>query len=224
MARGDSFYSPASQTPDRDTPPIPEAGESADLVADLLTEGTETPLSPAATTVPRTVTAGDSPTGIMPADTSTTVTKPKFGDVYPGDSGVVWIGGPPKEDWSGSTLANPTTPLCIRGLDPVSQQKSYAKRVLEGNSIKFKRDDDDYPLMAFADEALYHMQTHGMDTVFYMKGAQDGDEAVGEKLFTYHTKYTKGHVDKFVRDALRSSGNGPQYDSYYMEALKDSAA
>jgi hypothetical protein len=63
--------------------------------------------------------------------------------------------------------------MCIRGDDPSTEMKGYNKRVLEGNDIKFKRDDPDYTLLSFAADALSHMETYGMDTVFYMKGVDD---------------------------------------------------
>ncbi len=100
---------------------------------------------------------------------------PKFGGTY-GPAPNVWIGGAPNEGFTASTNQEPATPLCIRGLDPVSEMKGYAKRVTDGYEVKFKRDDPDFPLMAFAAEALNHMQTHGMDTVFYMKGADASGE------------------------------------------------
>jgi hypothetical protein len=71
----------------------------------------------------------------------------------------------------------------------------YTKRVEDGNPTKFSKDDKEYPLSAFAADALEHMKTHGMDTVFYMKGvsakAPAGSEEGALELFTYHAKYTK---------------------------------
>ena len=39
----------------------------------------------------------------------------------------------------------------------------------DGNHTKFKKLDEDYPLLAFADDCLRHMQQHGLDTVFVME-------------------------------------------------------
>ena len=111
------------------------------------------------------------------------------------------MSGPPLEDYSATALTQPVTPLCIRTDDPTSEIKGYSKRVLEGNAIKFKRNDPEFPLLAFADEALNHMQTHGMDTVFYLKGEDVNGEGA-EDLFTYHDKYTKSTVEKFITDSL----------------------
>jgi hypothetical protein len=104
----------------------------------------------------------------------------------------------------------------MRGLDPSSEIKGYAKRVLEGNAIKFKRDDVDYPLLAFADDALRHVQNHGLDSVFFMKGASAQGAEDGEELFTCHTKYSKSDVDAHVARASR-------FDAYGKIALKESA-
>lgn len=144
-------------------------------------------------------------------------TTPKFGGTYPGDA--VWIGGPPKEDWSGSTLSQPKTPLCIRGLEAGSEIKGYLKRT-EGHPTKFKRDDKEFTLLAFAAEALKHMQRHGMDTVFYLKGANSAGEGA-EELFTFHSKFTKSHVDKHISDM--TDGVSPKFDEYCSKALSDSA-
>ena len=116
--------------------------------------------------------------------------KPKFGDYYPGSNTIVWIGGPPKADFSESYQTTLKSPFAVRGLSPESKIKGYAKRVVDGCPTKFKRDDPDFSLMAFANEALRHMETTGMDTVFYMKGVDQNGKG-GEELFTYHSKYTK---------------------------------
>ena len=198
MVRGESFDSPESQHIERDTPPASEIGESEDpleaLAASVL-------FSPGTTTM----------TG------NTTVTEPTLGGAYPNGQ-AVWIGGPPKKDWSGTTRATPLTPLCTRGLDPISEMKGYSRRVLDGNEIKFKRDDPDYNLLAFADDALQHMEQHGMDTVFYVKGAND-DGTGGEELFTYHARYTQSQVDEFVTNGLTNN----VFDSFSQNSLNESA-
>lgn len=99
--------------------------------------------------------------------------------------------------------------------------KGYVKRAMDGNAIKFKRDDPTYPLLAFADEALNHMQLHGMDTVFYMKGVS-ANGAGGEDLFTYHTKYTKTEVHDHIDTALKGTG-AVTFDAYCMSCLTESA-
>ena len=86
------------------------------------------------------------------------VTAPKLGGTYKsGDKDVVWIGGQPKEDWSNTTLTRPKTPMCIRGITAGDDVKGYYRRVMEGNTTKFKRDDD-YTLIAFASDALRPME------------------------------------------------------------------
>jgi len=49
--------------------------------------------------------------------------------------------------------------MCYRDTDRVSMQKTCSKHV-EGNAIKFNRDDLDYTLLAFATDMLAHTE-HG---------------------------------------------------------------
>jgi hypothetical protein len=107
------------------------------------------------------------------------------------------------------------TPFCIRGLDPGNEIKSYKSRVEDGNHIKFKKLDEDYPLVAFADDCLRHMQQHGLDTVFYMEGVAD-DGTGGKELFTYHSRYSKDSVDTHTTDSSRFN------DHHAKIALKES--
>ena len=154
---------------------------------------------------------GLSATGVVAPMT----TPPKFGGQLPGSTTAVWVGGKPKADWSGSQRTFPMTPLCARGLDPGSEMKSYTKRV-SGCEVKFKRDDPEFNLLAFADEALRHMEKHGMDTVFYMNGTKE--------LFTYHTKFTKDEVDKFIKDSFLAVGSAPpKFDEWAKTACDESA-
>ena len=104
--------------------------------------------------------------------------------------------------------------MCIRGITAGDDVKGYYRRVMEGNATKFKRDDE-YTLIAFASDALKHMETYGMDSVFYMKGSDvPGD---GEELFTYHSKYTQTGVSDYVKD-LRAQ----KLDEYGIDALEES--
>ena len=47
--------------------------------------------------------------------------------------------------------------------------KVYGRQT-NGQDIKFKQDDPNYPLLTFATDALNHIKAHGMDTLFYMEG------------------------------------------------------
>ena len=115
---------------------------------------------------------------------------------------TVWIGGSPLADFSGTSYSHMATPFCIRGLDPGNEIKSYKSRVEFGNHIKFKKSDEEYPVVAFADDCLRHMQQHGLDTVFYMEGAAT-DGFGGKELFTYHSRYSKDAVDTHTTDPSR---------------------
>ena len=170
----------------------------------------------------QSISRGNSPTfeypvtATMSGTTSTGPAAPKFGGSY---AGVVWIGGPPKADWSGPSLSEMRTPMCIRGLDPINEMKGYSKRVLEGHSVKFKRDDESFGLPAFAIAAKMHMETYGLDTVFYMVGTDDSNKNPGIELFTYHRNYTREQVREFIEKQTRDN----VFDGYTLTALRESS-
>ena len=142
------------------------------------------------------------------------VVAPKFGGILGGYA--VWIGGPPLADFCRTSSNNMATPFCIRGLDPGTEIKCYKSRVDDGNHFKFKKSDEEYPLVAFADDCLRHMQQHGLDTVFYMEGVA-ADGTGGKELFTYHSRYSKDSVDTHTTDPSRFN------DYHSKTALKESA-
>jgi len=105
--------------------------------------------------------------------------------------------------------------------------KSYRGRT-SGSEVKFKRDDTDYPLESFANDCFAHMEEHGLDTFFYMKGV-DTTGAGGQDLFHYHTSYTSSVVASFISECTTGSptpGMTPcgiaQLDSHGLSALRDS--
>ena len=143
---------------------------------------------------------------------------PSLEDLFGAGSAAVWIGGPPNVGFTGTTLAIFQSPLAIRGLSPESEIKGCAKRVLDGCPTKFKRDDLEFNLLAFTDEALNHMQTTGMDAVFHMKGAGSNGEG-GEELFTHHSKHTKSAVAVLIKKRIDDG----VFDSCALACLKESA-
>ena len=238
MAGGEESFatgSPTSQTINRDS----ESESSVDQGTGALLAGAgnhpETPAAAAA--VPGTVAFDFGETGATTETTmsgntgnnnpgsntpTTTTITPKFGGTYPGSNTAVWIGGAPNEAFTGTVNGMPKTPLCIRGLEPSYEMKGYTTRVMSGCATKFKRDDPEFPLMAFAAECLNHMESHGLDTVFYMKGVKS-DGTGGEELFTYHTKYTKSQVDRFIQEAQVADAHGvKKFDSFCVQALQES--
>ena len=147
-----------------------------DSVADSVFSFVELPTGDRSTDPP---SSGSSPSSSSTQATMSTavatVTAPKLGGTV--DKNAVWIGGPPKAAFDGPYLKRYATPLYFRGLDSGSKIKSYAKRI-EGLETKFKHDDPDFGLLAFADVSLRHMQRTRMDTVFYMTGTDaKGDGA-----------------------------------------------
>lgn len=155
----------------------------------------------------------------QPTTMTGTVTQPKLGGLVNGK--FPWIGGPPKHDFSGPFLRKPRTPLCYRGMDPETSMgsdiKGYVKRT-QGCDRKFKRDDPEMNLMAFAPICLKHMIRTGMDTVFYMEGV-DANGQGGVELFNYHTRYTKASVDKFIKDRIADGS----FDDEQITAMEESA-
>jgi hypothetical protein len=140
----------------------------------------------------------------------TNVTAPTLGGLI---DNAPWIGGPPNENFTGPLSAVPCSPLCRRPTDAKHSGINCTLRTT-GLSTPFKRDDPNCPLMAFADDALAHMQKHGMDTVFYMTG---GPKAV--ELLSYHTRCTK----KQVEDHVQSKIDDGTFDQWQLEALRESA-
>ena len=169
------------------------------------------PPPPQSTSTPAPTRTFRSPT----ATTNIPTTAPILGGVYKDD--IVWIGGPPNVDFSGPYCLTFPTPLCLRNLDATMEIKGYTKRT-QGHDIKFKRDDPEFGLNAFAEAALQHMQQCGMDTVFYMEGVDVNGEG-GEELFHHHTRFTKATVDAFIAKQIRDG----VYDKYQKEALAQSA-
>ena len=168
--------------------------------------GTPEPIE-LAPTMTQTGTPSPGASAILPV-------KPKLGGIH-GDA--AWIGGPPLADFSGPYAKRRPTPLCVRGISNYSDLKGYIARTT-GREHKFKRDDPDYGLMAFANDALHHMRNNGMDTIFYMQGVDDKGNG-GQELFTYHTRYTKAAVEKFVSEMLDKS----VFDEHQEEALEELA-
>jgi hypothetical protein len=144
------------------------------------------------------MTQSGTPSSTPDTATTSSPTGPPLGGMI--DGTVSWIGGPPNRDFSGPSRVGPSTPLCWRGTDASSAVKGYISRTT-GSVTKFKRDDETYTLLSFADVALKHMVKTGMDTIFFMTGAgADGTGAM--ELFTYHTRYTKAAVDSFIQARL----------------------
>lgn len=162
-------------------------------------------------TPPKTPSAPPPPTPTA----RSAVVKPKFGgELTSNGTTYQWVGGPPSALFVGTSRTSPRTPMCIRGLDPISNIKGYSRRVMDGNATKFKRDDPEYPLMAFAADVKRHMEAHGLDTVFYMVGGSDAKD-----LFDYHSNYTK----KQVVEAIEKRTLDKTFDEYALTALSESA-
>ena len=108
-----------------------------------------------------------------PALPATTVVTPTIGGVAHGHA---WVGGQPDSTWTTTTRTAPATPLCYRVSSPEQAQKTYKARVTPASTAKlFKIGDPDYPLEVYAQDLETHMQTHGMDSLFYVACPSTGD-------------------------------------------------
>ena len=183
-------------------------------------------LPPTPTNLPVAMTMSGSPSTSTPQSGSSTphhgrqpvpTNQPGTLTARHGSSGVLWIGGPPLSDWSGLYHTSPPTPLCLRNLDDSSEIKGFTKRIA-GLETRFKRDDPSYSLLAFADDALRHMQLTGMDAVFYMQGADPNTGKGAEDIFNHHTKYTTKSVEAHIKAMIASGA----FDQYQKDALSQS--
>lgn len=148
------------------------------------------------------------------SDSTSTVIAPKLGGIQ---GNTVWIGGPPKITFDGPYELGPPTPYCFRGLDCTHESKNYKARVHGLDDTSFKKDDKDYSLQSFADDVLRHMESHGMDTIFYMCGVDSSGEG-GLNLFTHHSRFTEESVAKHL-DKKKKSG---AFDYYQQKAMQES--
>jgi hypothetical protein len=127
-----------------------------------------------------------------------------------------WIGGIPKDDWSGVINLVPESAFCYRFIDPKSQNKVLENRITS-KGPKFKRDDPDYTLNAFGFDVLDHLTRHGLDTLFYINGLN---------IIQYHSKFTTDQVFDFVQECLGYQVSSPcgigKVNSYSLQALKES--
>jgi len=122
--------------------------------------------------------------------TETTIVAPKLGGLIKNASRttIVWFGGAPNTTFTGTAVHIPT-PLCFRSVDDYSTaMKTYNARTVNSSELKFKHNDPDYSFDAFGEDMKRHMTRHGMDTVFYMKGASGPRSDDGENVFVGETR------------------------------------
>ncbi len=103
-------------------------------------------------------------------------------------------------------------------MDPTDSIKTYSKKT-EGIRIgkddgKFTRGSTAYPLASFASDAKRHMETYGMDSVFYFKD----HGGIMVNIFEFHNRFTLSQVESQVVKHLKDG----VYDTYAMDALDHS--
>jgi hypothetical protein len=84
-----------------------------------------------------------------------------------------------------------------------------------GNSTKFKRNDNDYPLTIFAQDATRHFTTHGLDTQFYIYNQGTGTVT---NILENHADTTMSAVEKFISDGIQNN----LFDSFAVESMLES--
>lgn len=187
------------------------AAETADMAeaTGAASSGSNQPYSAAAG---RSTSAGM--TRLTPA-VSTVL--PTIGGTY-GSHLIPWIGGAPLKNWNGTSASTFTTVFCLRPDDVSSILKGAARRTT-GLETKFKRDDDSFTLEDFADRVREHMETHGMDSFWYLEGVDPNDPlSTGSNLFEDYSHYTVEDVQNHL-DNLKTKG---VIDQFGEEALKES--
>jgi hypothetical protein len=107
-----------------------------------------------------------------------------MGDVLNGTS---WVGGQPSSH-NRMQLFNlaPTTPYCYRP-EGTRFTKTY-HYAIKGQETKFKPNDAEYSLQLFAEDASDHIETYGMDSVFWYTNLADTTRA--RNVIKYHSRFT----------------------------------
>ena len=135
--------------------------------------------------------------------------KPNMGDL--GSDGIPWTGGEPTDiQWLSTKRTRPLTRFALRGKQDFRQ---YTARI-KGIETKFKKTPgaDGLGLSDFESEVQRHLETHGMDSVFWqLDPLQDL-----QNIMQSHPLYTV----QTVLDSLASLDI--LYDDYDRENLIDS--
>jgi hypothetical protein len=138
------------------------------------------------------------------------VTSPIMGGVI---NGTVWVGGKPSSTWDSTGNQKPQTPYAYR-LEGEKSLKIYTY-LTNGQTHKFKRDDEQYALDSFSADAFSHMKKGGMDSVWYFPDPTDSDSMLS--LFEYHSLFTLEYVTKTVKRMRKST-----YDQFDVDNLEHS--
>jgi len=124
--------------------------------------------------------------------------------------GTAWVGGQPSSR-NRTQLFNlaPTTPYCYRP-EGTRFTKTY-HYATKGQDTKFKPNNADYLLQLFAEDALDHMETYGMDSVFWYTDPADTTRA--RNVLKYHSRFTTSYVAAETAK-MRIATDNPKYDKY----------
>jgi len=165
------------------------------------------------------MTTASSPTGSGSTSASpVTVPTPKIGGLTA--SGKPWTGGQPNPGWTSSTSKSPASPYCLRDEEDMKLYKfRTAAPTGEKKAMLFRRDDKKLTLRNFADEVLKHLETTGMDSVFYVPDPLE--PTVMLNVITHHSRFTVDMVSDFVSKLTDElDPNKPKFDDFDIDNLK----
>jgi len=146
----------------------------------------------------------------------TTPTAPFIGGLTA--SNKPWTGGEPNPSWTGSKNTQPSSPYCIRDPEDMKLYK-YRTAMSDKKVVLFRRDDKKLTLRYFSDEVQRHLETTGMDSVFYVPDPLE--PTVMLNLITHHSRFTIDMVSEFVSKLTSETDLGkPMYDDYDFDNLK----
>lgn len=169
-------------------------------------------------TTPAPSSAASSSAAPSSSASSSTPSAPRFGGLAGPNLSEPWIGGKPKDDYSGTTSSRPATVLCYVPADPSKYSKIYLAKTSSSSKL-FDPSDKSFTLASFATDVWIHLQKYGMDTVFYFKDQSSGGEMID--IINNHPRFSKSEVAQAIQDALLPSGHYGQCD-FSQEALADS--
>jgi hypothetical protein len=131
-----------------------------------------------------------------------------MGDVL---NGTAWVGGGQPSSRNRTQLLNlaPTMPYYYRP-EGTCFTKTY-HYATKGQDTKFKPDDADYSLQLFAEDASDHMETYGMDLVFWY--TTPADTICARNVLKYHSRFTTSYGVAAEETAkMRIATDNPKYD------------
>jgi hypothetical protein len=117
----------------------------------------------------------------------------------------------PNPDWNKSDRSSPNTPLAYR-IQGEKFGKTYTT-LTTGRTNKFKRNDPNYSLNTFSDDAARHMEKTGMDSQFYFPDPSNKHKMLN--IFDKHSLFTF----EAIKEQVAYMKATDTYDSYAIDNL-----